>query len=285
MAARATIAPAEPANGSAQNAPTRTRSETIMRPRRESRSSRGPRSRPIATAGRNSAIITALTHGPESVRSLTSTISATVASRVPRLEPRVARNSRRKLRAVPIRLSWRRKPVTPGRSVSGSRCGRPHSRECGTEEVVLVGRAHGDADRLLRTEARERPNDDTLTKQLVEDGLRILAEINVEKVPDRGADDGVTRVAQDSLELRPVLGVAPPPALELLSRVETGERSFLGGSGQIERATRLAKSGHELRRRHAVADAQSREAVDLRERSQHDHTAAALEVLLDRIGI
>ena len=95
----------------------RTRSETIIRPRRETRSSSGPRKSPTATAGRNSAIIRTLTHEPELVRSLTSTTSATVASSVPKLEPSVARNRRRKPGAVPRRLNWRRKPVTAAESV------------------------------------------------------------------------------------------------------------------------------------------------------------------------
>ncbi len=103
--ASATICPAVFANGRVKKTPARTRSETIMSPRRETRSSSGPSASPTATAGRNSTISRALTHEPEFVRSLMSTTSATVASSVPRLDPSVDRNSSRKPGAVPRRLS------------------------------------------------------------------------------------------------------------------------------------------------------------------------------------
>jgi hypothetical protein len=73
------IAVALPANGSAQKTAARTRSETISSRLLESRSTSGAASRPIRMIGRKSTIRRALTHAPESVRSKTSTVSATAA--------------------------------------------------------------------------------------------------------------------------------------------------------------------------------------------------------------
>src|SRR5437773_3503541 len=167
-AARATIAPAEPANGSAQNTRNLTRSEPTISPRRENRSSSGPRKSPTATAGRNSTIISALTHGPEFVLSFTSTTSATVASSVPRLEPRVARKSSRKPGALPRRLSCRRRPITGARSLSGRSGSRPQPGESLGEERMLVGRSHRDPHRSRRAEAGEGTDDHPLAEQRFE---------------------------------------------------------------------------------------------------------------------
>ena len=83
------------ANGSAQKAPKRTRSEPIISPRRESRSTSGPASSPTTTVGRMSAIRRA--RDPDRrMRALETSIwSATSASQVPRPEPSVARKSER----------------------------------------------------------------------------------------------------------------------------------------------------------------------------------------------
>ena len=73
----------------------RTRSAATITRRRERRSTSGAASRPIAIAGRKSAIRSAATHVPECVRSQTSRLSATNASHVPKPEPNAARKSRR----------------------------------------------------------------------------------------------------------------------------------------------------------------------------------------------
>ena len=62
--------PGSTTNGRAANTPKRTRSETTMSQRRESRSTSGPSSRPMRTIGRKSAISSAATQTPEPVRSL-----------------------------------------------------------------------------------------------------------------------------------------------------------------------------------------------------------------------
>src|SRR6266511_3011542 len=285
MPASTTIWVAELAKGSVQNTPKRTRSETIITPRLGSRSRNGPKKRPTTTAGRNSTNISAPTHGPESVRSLTSTTSATVASSVPRLEPSVAKKSRRKPDAVPRRLNCRRTPFTPSPSVSGSRRRRPKPCERFRQECVLVRHTHSDADRVRRAEARERPHDHSLAQQCVEERLRVVADLEVQEVAYRRTDDVVAGVAQKSLQLGAAARVYLTPARKLVGRVETCERRFLRRRGEVERAPRLPQRSHELCCGDAVANTQAGEAVDLRERAQHDYVAAGFEVFLDPIGV
>src|SRR5215212_687083 len=197
MPASATIAPAELANGNVQNTAARTRSETTITPRRGSRSRYGPKNRPTATAGRNSTNINAPTHGPESVRSFTSTTSATVASSVPRLDPSVAKNSRRKPDAVPRGLNCRRRPFTPAASLSGSRGRRADAGQRSCEERVLVRGPDGDANRVRGAEAGQRPHDHALAQERVEETLSVVSDLGVEKVPDGRRHDVVPGVAQD----------------------------------------------------------------------------------------
>ena len=106
-AASATIASALPTNGSATKTPMRAMSAATISFLRESRSMSGPAASPTITDGRKVTMKRALTHHVESVRSLTSTVSAIVAIHVPTPEPRVARKSRRKLGAVRSILIWR----------------------------------------------------------------------------------------------------------------------------------------------------------------------------------
>ena len=108
-------APALVVNGSAAKTPKRTRSEPIIRRRRESRSISGPTSSPIANIGSRSAIRSAATQAEDSVLVQTSTSRATSASHVPAPEPRVAKNRRRKLGSRPRRASW--VPATRGRPI------------------------------------------------------------------------------------------------------------------------------------------------------------------------
>src|SRR5436309_6059624 len=225
----ATIVPAESANGSAQKTRNRTRSEATISPRREKRSSSGPSKSPTTTAGRNSTIMSALTQGPESVRSLTSTTSATVASNVPRLEPRVARKSSRKAGALPRRLSCRRRPVTRARSLSGSSGGRPHLREGSSKKRLLIGSSDGHTHRLRRTESGEGPDDDAFAEQGLEPGLRVLAELDEEEVADGRTDHLVARGTEDALQLRPALEIARAAPFELPGVVEACEGCLLRG--------------------------------------------------------
>jgi hypothetical protein len=77
--ASATITSGRSTNGNAQKTASRTRSEAIIKRRRENRSTSGPSARPIATIGRKSAISSAPTQVGEPVTSWTCTVSASAA--------------------------------------------------------------------------------------------------------------------------------------------------------------------------------------------------------------
>ena len=85
----------------------------------------------------------------------------------------------------PSSTRWRR------RADSGSRDGAAERR---VEELVLVGRADRDADRVRRAEPGQRPDDHALEEQALEQRGRVLAEIDVEEVAD-GAGGGLEAVA------------------------------------------------------------------------------------------
>ena len=97
-AASATIAAGSSTNGSAAKVPARTRSETIISRRRERRSTSGPSVIPITTIGMKSAIRSAASQRPESVRSRMSTDNARAARYVPTADPAVAQKSSAKPR-------------------------------------------------------------------------------------------------------------------------------------------------------------------------------------------
>src|SRR5207302_3377160 len=100
---------------------------------------------------------------------------------------------------------------------------RLHTLERLAEEGVLVRRADGDPNRIPRPEARERPDDDALAEQRLEERLGILVETRVEEVGDGRPDRLEPVCSQDALELDPPLGVEPSAPLELVGGVEAGE--------------------------------------------------------------
>src|SRR5882724_7452215 len=57
--------------------------------------------------------------------------------------------------------------------------------ECALEELVLFGRAYGDADRRGRAEAVERPDDHALTQQRLEQNPCFAARLRIDEVRDR----------------------------------------------------------------------------------------------------
>src|SRR5438105_13357352 len=117
--------------------------------------------------------------------------SAPYASHVPRPDPSVARNSRRKPARRRSRSSWRRRDEPTWRtkgnsppanrtdglfraiSSAGGRDSIPQTSERRREEGVLVGSPDRDADRRRRAEACERTDDHAEPQQLVEEDARI----------------------------------------------------------------------------------------------------------------
>src|SRR5579864_3352318 len=103
----------------------------------------------------------------------------------------------------PSSTRWRRKADSgsPERATEGR-----------VEELVLVGRADRDADRVRLAEPRQWPDDHALEEQLLEQRGCVLTEIDVEEVAD-GARGGLEAVAlQDGAKIDQALRVqvAPP---------------------------------------------------------------------------
>src|SRR5207253_8674114 len=113
----------------------------------------------------------------------------------------------------------------------------------------------------------------------------VAAGLRVDEVGDGGSGRLETVAAEDLLQLRAAGGVRAAAASRLLLVGEARERPRLRRCGDVERAPDLRNLGHDLRGTDAVADAQPGEPVDLRERAQDDHAAAAAEVLRDPVGI
>ena len=135
---------------------------------------------------------------------------------------------------------------------------------------VLVGRADGEADRLRRPEGPERPHDHALPQERVEEHAGVAARLRVDEVGHGRAGQLEAEPAEGALDVAAGLLVGAPPARDLLLVAEARQRGHLRGRREIERAPHLADRGHEVGRADAVADAQPREPVDLRERAQHD---------------
>src|SRR5581483_3501712 len=282
-----TISDAFVANGSRQNTIARRTSAATIRFRRRKRSSSGPSVKPTTIDGRKSTSSTAPTQRPESVRSLTSIVSAIAARNVPTLEPSVDRNSNRKpaprsgASCLEVRPGNAAPRVTRGFRLRGD-AGK-HVSERGAEELELLRRADRHANRLGCPEPGERPYDHALLQQLLEERLPV-ADLDVDEVAERGHRLEPV-LAQDRLELRAAGGIERPPRCELLVLADARERGDLRGRGDVERAPHLVGRLDDVRRRDAVADARTREAVDLREGAKHDDVAAGRVELRDRVRV
>src|SRR5919198_1524355 len=294
--ARTTICKALVVNGSAKKTPARAASESTRIQRRDARSMRRPATKPMATMGRNSTMRSALTQFASSVRSHTSTTSATNASQVPTLEASVARKSKRKPGASCSNPS--RAPLRPHVTVGtvapapyraepskGGLCAFEHPPERSGEQVVLLPRPDGDANRPGRSEGGERADDDAFPEKRLEDGLRVVAHLGEDEVRDRGCRDREADARACLLELCPSRGRQAAAAHDLLLVSETGEGGVLRGLVDVEGVANLADRLDDVRRADPVADSKTGEPVDLRERPQDEDAAPALEVLLDTVGV
>ena len=92
-------------------------------------------------------------------------------------------------------------------------------------------------------------------------------------------------VARIAVELGATGGVQAPPASISAGSPRLASSRRLRGRRDVERAAQLRHRGADVRRADGVADTGAGEAVDLRERAQHDHPAPVEDVLVDRIGV
>ena len=152
------------------------------------------------------------------------------------------------------------------------------------KDRVLVRRPDGDANRLRSAEGVQRPDDDALAQELLEQRPP-AADVDEEEVAERRAGRLEPVLAQGGLELRASHRVrrAPPDELGVVPEARDGRG--LRGRRDVERPPDLARRRGDVGRRNPVPDAQPREPVDLRERPQHDEPAAGLEQLRDAVGV
>ena len=257
--------------------------------RRDSLSISGPNSRPMATDGRKSATSSALTHVAEPVRSYTSIGQRDDGDPGPeaRRERRSEERPEARVAAQQAGLAMCRgaRHVLPGpyRCAAAADDGRKSPVENG----VVLGRPHGDAHRLGRAEARQRAGRSrpraagSPTAQ-----TRLSPMIRVEEVRHRWRRPARSRGSRESPRA-PHAPRSSPAACARSRRAlsEAGQRRLLARRRHVEGAPHLAERAHERLRPHAVADAQPRQAVDLRERAHDEHVAARLEVRLDRVRV
>src|SRR5437660_5363729 len=141
-----------------------------------------------------------------------------------------------------------------------------HGLECCDEPFILVGQA----DRDPEERAAQVPYDDAPAEQSLEHGLTVLFRVEVQEIGLAGHSSE----PQGPEPLRQVghpLGVQPAALADMLFVRESGQRSFLRETVRVERRPDAVQVLHDLRRRQAVADPQSREPVDLRAGpQQHD---------------
>ena len=169
--------------------------------------------------------------------------------------------------------------------LSRQRVSAPRGREPSARSVVLLVRAHRDADRGRRAEAGVgrtiTPSRSSRSKN-ARASLPTSAKRKFATAGPTGSRPCSRRIASSRTRpsaLHRAAGARPPPD------VEARERGLLRGSGDVEGAPHLADRGHDRGRREPVADPQPGEPVDLREGPQDDHPAAALEVLLDTVRV
>ena len=136
-----------------------------------------------------------------------------------------------------------------------------------------------------RTERAHRPHDRALAEQRVEERGSVVADLDEEEVRDRRPGRLEPVLAERPLERRAPLGGEAAALGELVGAVDARERRDLGLRADVERAARLADRLDHVGRADAVADPETGEPVDLRERPQHEHASAGAEVLGDAVRV
>ena len=92
---------------------------------------------------------------------------------------------------------------------------------------------------------------------------------NLPPMPETAGDAGLFRDPADEAGF----------AADLLRLTDPAERANLRDSIHIERLPRFLQDLNELGMRHSIANAQAREAMDLRKRAQNDHVTAVADIV------
>ena len=149
----------------------------------------------------------------------------------------------------------------------------------GGEELGVFGRgADADADGFGETHPAHRANDDTFLEEFVAEGLGMRADRNKEKI--RFAGNGLEVELSELKEEAASLGAVHfSGTADVLGVIESGEGGGLADAGDIERSAELVHLGSKFGMADAVADAESSEAVDLRESTQGEDVVVFTEKL------
>ncbi len=141
---------------------------------------------------------------------------------------------------------------------------------------------------LMRTEAGSPngPSGRTITPCALEarGERRAVAHVDAEEVGD-ALERREAALAQTRGEALAPVARLGAPARDLVARAEARERGVERRLRHVERVLDLEAGGRDIGRAEPVADAEARQAVDLRERAQHDAAPAAREVLARAVGV
>src|SRR5207247_4776027 len=108
-----------------------------------------------------------------------------------------------------------------------------------------------------------------------ERGLAVLLYGEVQEIR-LAMDNGESQGPEPLRQVGHPLGVQPAALADVLFVREGGQRGLLREAVRVERRPDTVQVLHDLRRRQAVADPQSREPVDLREDPQQHYVAPGL---------
>ena len=127
-------------------------------------------------------------------------------------------------------------------------------------------------------EAGERADDHSLLEQPLEERRRVLAELDVDEVADRARGTGSRPCfVEDRGQLVEACRVQLTATGDLVGVAEARECRHLRGGRDVEGAAHLRHRLADVLGADRVADAEPGEAVDLRERAEHDHAPAGLK--------
>src|SRR3954470_15747206 len=133
---------------------------------------------------------------------------------------------------------------------------------------IFTGRADGDANELRERVAAHRARDDAAFLQLFEYCLPI-ADFHEDEIR-RGRNVVEVHLAKFAREEVQALRVVLARAAKMFVIVERRERASLDERIDVERLADFFERGDELGMTDAITEAQTREAIDLRESSQQD---------------
>ena len=153
----------------------------------------------------------------------------------------------------------------------------------GGEEFGVFGRvADRDADSFGKTHPGQRTNNDAFVEEFVAEGFGVRTEGDEEEIGFAG--DGREAEFGEFVEKTAAFRtIGFDGAADVVDVIEGGKSGGLANAGDIERRAELIHLGDERGMTDAVADAESGEAVDLRESAEREDVVVLAEER-ERVG-